>query len=342
MKRRWLLWLLVIAFFGFVISRLPELGRLLETMAQGRWPWILAAAGLQFGRYVAFAAVFQSAFDVVGVKSRTAALLPVMFASVFVNTVAPIGGFSGFALFVDDASRRGQSGARASAGTILALAGEYGSFAVVLSLGFAYLSTQRALKGYELAGAGLLGLVLLTLAGTLILALWRPDRLLRLFGWLQRTIDRLAALLRRPPLLMKGWAADNAAEFTHAAQAMAAHPLRLARTVALGLVMHAVNMGSLYALFLAFYKPINLGEVLAIFGVGMLFWMVSITPQGIGMVEGAFVLVCTSLSVPAAQATAITLTFRGLSFWLPMVIGFVLLRTLRTFRAESSAVRGTP
>ena len=341
MKRRWLLWLLVIVFFGFVISRLPEVEKLIATLAHGQWQWILAAAFLQLGRYVAFTAVFQSAFDLVGVKSRISGLLPIMFASVFVNLVAPIGGASGFALFVDDAARRGQSGARASAGTILALTSEYSSFGVVLIIGLVYLAVHHALAGYELAGAALLALIIGSLASALVLARWSPERLHRLFAWMHRQINRLGGRFRRPSLLAEGWADKNATEFTHAAHAMTAHPWGLARTLAVALGMHAVNIASLYALFLAFSQPIGLGALIAIFGVGMLFWMVSITPQGIGMVEGAMVLVCTALGVPAAEATAITLAFRGLSLWLPVLVGFVLLRRLRTFQADIPPPTGT-
>ncbi len=341
MKRRLLLWLLILIFFGIVISRLPELGKLLDTLNQGHWAWIIAAAAFALGRYVCFAGIFESAFDIVGVSSRTLALLPVMFASVFVNTVAPLGGFSGFALFIDDAARRRQSGARASAGTLLALTSEYTSFGLVLSLGFVYLSSHGALTGYELAGAALLALVIFGLAIALILALWRPKGLLALFGWIQRTANNVGARFKRPTVLPADWAAKNAKEFTHAAQSMAAHPERLGRTLGVALLMHIVNMLSVYALFMAFYGPIGIGELVAIFGVGMLFWMVSITPPGIGVVEGAIVLVCTALGVPAAKATVITLAFRGLSFWLPLLAGLIMLRTLRTFKAEPKD-RGKP
>jgi uncharacterized protein (TIRG00374 family) len=334
MKRRWLLWLLVLVFFGFVISQLPEIGKLITTLAQGRWLWVLVAACLQLGRYVAFTALFKSAFDLVGVRSQIRELLPVMFASVFVNLVAPVGGASGFALFVDDAARRGQSGARASAGTILALTSEYSGFGVVLVIGLVYLALHHELAAYQLAGAALLALVIGSLAAALILARWWPHRLRSLFGWMQRTINRVAGRFGRASLLAEGWADENATEFTQASEAMTAHPLGLARTLSVALGMHAVNMASLYALFLAFYQPISFGELVAIFGVGMLYWMVSITPQGIGMVEGAMVLVCTSLGVPAAEATAITLAFRGLSLWVPVIVGFFLLRRLRSFQTE--------
>ena len=43
-------------------------------------------------------------------------------------------------------------------------------------------------------------------------------------------------------------------------------------------------------------------------------------------------LVFASLGVPIERATVIALSFRGLTFWLPLAIGFVLLRRLKTFK----------
>jgi lysylphosphatidylglycerol synthetase-like protein (DUF2156 family) len=42
-------------------------------------------------------------------------------------------------------------------------------------------------------------------------------------------------------------------------------------------------------------------------------------------------LVYTSLKVPAETATAVSLVFRGLTFWLPLLLGFILLRRVKTF-----------
>ena len=52
------------------------------------------------------------------VRSRYRELVPLTFVSIFVNLVAPLGGLSGAALFTDDASRRGESGARAALGAL--------------------------------------------------------------------------------------------------------------------------------------------------------------------------------------------------------------------------------
>jgi phosphatidylglycerol lysyltransferase len=332
MKRRWVLWLLGIAFVWLIVSRFTEIEKLAQTLAQGRWQWVLGAALLQVVYYIVYAGLYQSAFDTVDVTSRIPDLLPVVFASLFVNVVAPTGGASGAALFVDDASRRGQSPARATLGTLLVLVADFSAFLLVLAIGMAYLFVQHDLKAYEVMAAVALVLMTACLAGVMLLGLWRPSFLRRLLGWVQRAANRGAGWIHRPAFLDEGWAEKNAAEFTQAGVAIATHPLRLARTLALALVGHLLDLAGLFTLFLAFRQPIGVGVLVAGYAVGILFWIVSPTPQGIGVVEGVMALVYTSLDVPAAAATVIALAFRGLSFWVPLAIGFVVLRRVKAFR----------
>jgi phosphatidylglycerol lysyltransferase len=340
MKRRWLFWLLVIAFIWVVVSRFTEVEKLVETLAQGQWEWVLAAALLQVVYYLVYTGLYQSAFYTVEVESRIRELLPVMFASIFVNVAAPTGGASGAALFVDDVARRGQSAARAAAGTLLVLAADFSAFALVLIVGLAYLFLYHDLKAYEIVGAGVLLVIIGGLTGILLLGLWQPDWLRRLLGWLQQAVNRLAGWVRRPALFAEDWADRNAAEFASAAAAIAAHPWRLGRTLAVALAAYLIDLTSLYTLFLAFRQPIGFGVLVAGFAVGILFWIVSITPQGIGVVEGIMALVYTSLAVPAAKATVIALAFRGLTFWLPLVIGFFLLRRVKSFSSDERPKTG--
>jgi hypothetical protein len=249
-----------------------------------------------------------------------------------VNVAAPVAGVGGLALFVDDAARRAESAARASAGTLLVLVADYSVFALLLPSSLTFLFLRGDLKAYEVVSAILLLLFISGLTGMLVLGFWQPGWVHRLFGWGQRATNRVAGWLRRPALLAEDWAARNAAEFNAAASAVTAYPRRLARTVGVVWAMWSVNIASLYALFLAFYHPIGLGVLVAGFALGTLFWILAITPQGVGVVEGVMVLVYTSLGIPAAQATVIVLAFRGLSVWLPLVIGFLVLRRIRSFR----------
>ena len=49
-------------------------------------------------------------------------------------------------------------------------------------------------------------------------------------------------------------------------------------------------------------------------------------------------IIYSSLGLSAAAATVLTLTFRGLSFWLPLLIGFILLQRLRIFHAPERSL----
>jgi phosphatidylglycerol lysyltransferase len=331
MKRRWLIWLLVIGFVWVAASRYAELRNFSQTLATGQWQWVAVAALIQIVYFVVFSASYQAAFSAVEVKSRVRELVPVTLGSLFINTVAPTAGMAGAALFVDDAARRGESPARAAAGTLLQLTLDYLAFAVILLGGLVYLFIQHDLKGYEVAAAVFLLSLTFLLSGVLVLGLWKPPLVGRLLGWLQRTANALARRLRSRDFFVEDWAARNAAEFTSAASAIGGHPRRIWRTFAIAFAAHGLDIASLYALFLAFSGPVQFGTLIAGYVVAILLWIASPTPQGVGVVEGVMPLVFISLGVPAGPATAVSLAFRGLTYWLPLLLGFILIRRTRTF-----------
>lgn len=337
MKRRWIFWILVIIFIWVVISRYSEIKKLADTLLTGQWQWVIAAILCCFVYYLAYTALYWSALQTVGVKSRLVELLPIMFSSIFMNVAVPIGGASGMSLFVDDAGRRGQSAARAAIGTLLVMVADFSAFLIVLVTGMVYLITHHSLKYYESIVAVVLLLVIGTMTGFLLLGLWRPEWLQKILTWVQKFANRIARLIRRPDFLDDAWVEKNRAEFTEASIAIAAQPGLLIRTMAIAFAAHMVNLTTLFFLFMAFHEKVHFGVLVAGYAMGILFWIISITPQGIGVVEGMMTLVFASLGVPIERATVIALSFRGLTFWLPLAIGFILLRRLKTFRVEETA-----
>jgi len=335
--RRWLFWLLVIAFVWLVWSQYAEIQVLTRTLLQGQLYWILAAVVLQIVRYLIFAAMFQHAFQAVDVRSRVLDLMPLVFGSMFVNVVAPAGGSAGAALFVDDSARRGESPARTAAGTVLQLVADLLAITVILVAGMIYLFRQHQLKPFEVMGALVLVAITLGQSGILVLGLWKPDWLKRLLNGFYSLSNWVSSKLRRSHLSDRSWSEHHAADFNQAARAIARKPAYLLRTLGIGLVSRFFDLACLYTLFLAFQQEIAFGPLVAGYAIGILFWIVSITPHGIGVVEGVMTLVYTTLDVPAAQAAVVALTFRGLSFWIPFLIGFVLLRYLNTFSTRKPA-----
>ncbi len=104
---------------------------------------------------------------------------------------------------------------------------------------------------------------------------------------------------------------------------------------------HLIDLTTLYALFLAFNQPVSLGALVAGYAVGVLFLVISITPQGIGVVEGMMALVFTSLGIPGTVAATVTLAYRGLTFWIPMALGFFAVQRLRGFSANRRTLTET-
>ncbi len=167
------------------------------------------------------------------------------------------------------------------------------------------------MKVYEVIAAAILFLLIAGLSGILLTGIWRPQWLYRLFDWSRRTANWLFGRLNRSLALADDWAQKNSEEFGQAAAAVASHPFGLIRTVGIALVAHIINLGTLYCLFLAFHRHVGLGTVMAGYAVGILFWIVSITPQGIGVVEGLMALTFTSLGFPGATAATVAIAFAG-------------------------------
>lgn len=334
MKRNWIPWLLLIAFAWLLINRYTEAETLFQTLQQGNWSWVMFAALTQVIYYLLFAASYWSAFNSVEVKSKLRDLVPITFAAMFVNVVAPTGGTGGAVLFLDDARRRGHSSSRAAAGTLFQLAAHFGSFSLILLIGLSYLFIKSMLQFYEVIAATILLTIVLILCAILLLGLWRPDWLRRLVFWGQKMANRLAKILRRPALLDDNWAARHSQEFAEATLAIGKRPHYLMCTLGIALAAHLFNLLCLYILFLAFGFPITLGPLVAGYAVGLLFWIVSPTPQGIGIVEGMMLLVFTSLRVRAEIAATVVLAFRGLAFWLPLGLGFLMLHRVPTFKGQ--------
>jgi uncharacterized protein (TIRG00374 family) len=80
--------------------------------------------------------------------------------------------------------------------------------------------------------------------------------------------------------------------------------------------------------FLAYRVPLDLGAITAGLSLASLFLIVSPTPAGIGIVEGILAVSLGSLGVPLGDATVVTVTYRGATFWLPFLAGLVAFRQL--------------
>lgn len=250
--QRTLLGVLSIAFIWLVVSHFTEVKKLADTLMQGQWQWVLAAAALQVVYYLIFTATYQAAFYALDIKRNLWELVPVTLGSLFVNVVTPSASTAGAALFVDDAARHGHSPARAATATLLQLVADFSAFLLILAAGMTVLFLYHDLQAYEIIGAIVLLLLTAALTGVLLLGIWWPRLVERLLKWIQAFANRIGGWFKHPNLLDPDWAYINAGELSAASQAVTEYPTRLLRLLLVILAADAVDLASLYVLFHAF------------------------------------------------------------------------------------------
>jgi uncharacterized protein (TIRG00374 family) len=167
------------------------------------------------------------------------------------------------------------------------------------------------------------------------LAHWQEDHLRALLHLTRRIANRVGSRFNKPEMMGEDWPQSNAHQFSEAALAIIKNPRRLGSTLVLGVVLHLVNLLGLYMLFLAYAPHARFGTAVAGFSIGIVFWVITFIPEAIGAVEGVMLLIFTTLGMSPAEAGAITVAFRGVSFWLPIMIGFVVLPRTGTFGGKS-------
>lgn len=329
MKRKLIWWILFILLIWFLYIHFDNIREIPRILAGGKWQYVALAAVIQFVFYVAYAILYQNTFALVGIKRQVREILPFLPASIFINSVAPTAGFGGIALFNQDAKRRGEPSARIAVGFILVQIFNYVTFSLILTLSLFILSLSHDLHTYEIAGSAILLGLTISLVSIILLALWHPKLLQRFLSFGEKTANYTHALFRKTPLLSPRWAERHTGELVIAGETLRDNPGIIIRGLGLSFLSYSINVSTIAVLFLAFRQPIMISTIIAGFAIGTLFGIVSITPQGIGVVEGTMAVVYTSLGIPAAFATIIAIAFRGLNFWIPLVIGIFTLRKIR-------------
>lgn len=308
-----------------------EIERLTETLLMGRWQWVAVAALLQIVYYLLYTGVFYLAFRLVSVKFKFKDLFPITFSGIFVNSVVPSGGMANYALYVDDARRRGYSSAQSTAGVLVTYICNMLTFIVVLTVSLIFLYRNDRLSLVVFSSASVVFFILASIFVALILGHFKPVILRKLFGIVQITINTLFRILRKNRTLRESWAHDFSADFIFAVKAIFKKPIMLLKILGIGFLSVAANLASLYCIFLAFNEPASLGVLITIYSMIFLFCMVSPTPNGIGIVETIVPLIFVSFGYSIEAGTVISLSFRGITFWIPLMIGCVLLRKLKLF-----------
>ncbi|HTX90536.1 MAG TPA: lysylphosphatidylglycerol synthase transmembrane domain-containing protein [Anaerolineales bacterium] len=312
----------------FVILRFSELKDIMNTLHHSNYRFLIAAVIIELIWLFNSATDYGSIYRLLGLEEKTPHLVLVATAANFVNVIAPSVGIGGMAVFLDDAARQNHSTGRVTVVGVLYILFDYVAFFCVLTLGFIVLVRRNNLNAGELTAAAILLAIAAGVAFLLYLGYKSAERLGSALAWIARLINRIL----RPFIHRDYLQEERAHSFAHEV-AEGISMLRGKRREMLWPFLYACNNFALLICvlaftFLAWGTPFTVGTLVGGFAIAYLFLIVSPTPSGLGVVEGAMTIALNTLRVQLEAAVLITLTYRLITFWFPLVVGGVAFRIL--------------
>jgi uncharacterized protein (TIRG00374 family) len=340
--RRWLFVALSVGLLVFVASQFSSASELTADFSGADWRWVAVALVLQAAFFLLYGGLYRFGLAAVEVRANALRLVPVMLASIFAKTVLPLTAAPAAAVFIDDAMARGESGPRTAVGMIVVLVVDLVTALPFVLVGAAALVARATLVEFAVIGTvWFLGFIAVLVLG-LVLAARRPSLLERLLGLVGAAVNGLMRRLGRRWRVPDDWAQLTTGQLVAGVEAVPRHPRDLVIASGIGLAVHVANLAGLAALFLAFGQPLDPAALAAGFGMGIVFFIVSIVPDGIGAVEGAMALTFVALGMDPPAAILVTIAFRVLNVWIPVGLGFVCARYLRLFGGQGLEGSGAP
>ncbi len=335
--RRILVALLLLLGLMFLVGHQGELQRFVQVLRSGDWRFVALAFGFQAAWFAHVAFTFDWLYQALGLREHRLRLLLMALSMNFVNMVAPTAGVSGMAVFASEARDQGQSTAKAMVATTLYIFFEHLGFLAVLFLGLWVLVRRGQLTWVEISASAIMVAIVVGLGSMLYLGAHAGRSLAVFLAWAARRIN---ALVR--PLLRRDWLSEaRAHQFCHdlsvGLKALRANPRFVGLLTLMGIGSKMWLMLVLYAVFRAFHVPLSPGTWVAAFTVAYLFLVVSPAPGGVGFVESALTVALTSFYIPVEDAVVVALVYRGITFWIPLLLGFVALRALPWTRGLNGA-----
>ncbi|MCB8979564.1 MAG: flippase-like domain-containing protein [Ardenticatenaceae bacterium] len=326
---------LAVLFARFVYINRGQLVDIVAVLQRGVWYYLLVVVFL-FGMAVQNQGrLYSSIYAILHLPPERKKLSAIFLVSRFMSVAAPSGGLSGAVPFIQDARRRNLAVGTVLVANLIYLIVWYSTFTLVLLIGLVHLFLVQDLQWFEVAESFILIGFTALLVAILAMAWLAPNWLSAILHKFTRLAAHIATWLKRPVPLTVSQTDALANELTHTVYLIRHAGWGPAlRPFAIALLNELLNLLMLFFVAMAFGVKMNLGVLVATYSIGILFFLISPTPGGLGFVEGILILVMTSLGIADESAATITLAYRGFTFWLPFILGFFALRRLERTNKE--------
>jgi undecaprenyl-diphosphatase len=296
--------LTIAAFVGAFYVLLPQLANVddsFRALENANWAWLLVAIAMSGVTYVAGAIGIAGG---VPVPLPFVANLQAQVASSFANRVTPAN-VGGMALNVRFLQKAGVAPAEAVTGVGLnSIAGAIVHF--VLLIVFLTWAGQNTGSAFSLPGGSkTLAVIALLLAVAGVLAATRRGRHLfrtRIVAFVKRSVASMVLLARSPA--------------------------KLAALFGGSLLLTLAYIAALGSAVAAFHGNLSIAQVGAVYLGASVIAAAAPTPGGLGALEAALVAGLTGVGMASGPAVAAVLSYRLVTYWLPVVPGWISFHLL--------------
>ena len=321
----------LVAGIIFIITQIQDFGSIVDTVKRSYLRFLFLAIAVQGIWLLNVAALYRTIYRVLGIDESLIQMMLVAAAANFVNVVTPTAGVGGMAIFISEARRKDYSSGRITVASAMFVLFDYVGFLMVLALGLIVLFRRDKLQISELAASGVLLLIAIGIASLLYLGMYSEQKLGRFLASVATLVNKIARLVQRDKTrdyLSVDRAFTFSRDIADGMRELRGKPRELLIPLLLALSSKVLLIFVLFFVFLAFGVPPSLGTLIAGFSIAFLFMIVSPTPSGVGFVEGALTLALASFYIPLSDSAVITIAYRGITFWLPLLFGMVAIRRL--------------
>lgn len=317
--------LVIVIVLAVVFMRGDQLKEFLDAVRKGSPYLLLLAVAAQLGKYTAQGFGFKACFHAVDAKIDFKMGLGLVFGTFFVNTIAPSLNLAGTSLVVDRGHKEGiPAGKCTSAAFLMQLCIDSG-FVMIMLISFGVLSFTVGLQ----PGWFLLGLVAIALVGGLATVMFlggtRPHLVLKVLKPIERLVDKVLKKLKKNPI--DPWAERTVESFSESSKQIVRTPKRTLAAFGCSLIASACEV-TCFALVGVAFGIHNIEALVCGYVLATLFAMVSIVPQGVGVVEAAVMVGFGLFGVNTAAGMATVMVYRGIVFWLPFLVGAIVIQRM--------------
>lgn len=330
---RWLRWALWLAVFGAVAgaawTNREALVRSVDLMARARVPWLVGAMLCVGGLYLCRAIVYGIPLRLLDYTVPWPFLWQAAIIASSVNQLIPTAGASSYAFLTYALHQRGVPSGQASLIALIdTLSYAFAAATVVLG-SLAYLTLAGSLHGHPLLASFAPGAVL---AGLAAWVYWLQRDRERFIPVALRAQQRLASLLGAtwPEAPVRGFLE----EYYKGKEVIGRRPRAFVKMVALQYLAVAADGAALYMTLLSLELVLSPAVVFLGFIVTVAAGTVVNAPAGGGSFEVIMSAYFARQGVDTSRAIAGALLFRGVTFWLPVLVSAGLILKFRNRKRE--------